>query len=102
MIRDWLLKPITRIVHQDGEDIEVTVPNLKFIRNRALLKELILFNPDINVDRIMSLVQLMLYREEKMVLYGGNPQKAKEVPSNYLGNDDFFSTNFDNRFIQMQ
>ena len=102
LIRDWLLKPITRIVHQDGEDVEVTVPNLKFIRNRALLKELILFNPDINVDRIMSLVQLMIYREEKMVLYGGNPQKAKEVPSTYLGNDDFFSTNFDNRFIQMQ
>lgn len=99
LIRDWLLKPITRIVHQDGEDIEVTVPNLKFIRNRALLKELILFNPDINVDRIMSLVQLMLYREEKMVLYGGNPQKAKEVPTNYLGNDDFFSKNYDNRFI---
>ena len=102
LIRDWLLKPVTRIVHQDGEDVEVTVPNLKFIRNRALLKELILFNPDINVDRIMSLVQLMLYREEKMVLYGGNPQKAKEVPSSYLGNDDFFSTNFDNRFIPMQ
>lgn len=102
LIRDWLLKPVTTIVHQDGEDIEVTVPNLKFIRNRALLKELILFNPDINVDRVMSLVQLMLYREEKMVLYGGNPQKKQEVPSNYLGNDDFFSTNFDNRFIQMQ
>ena len=97
LIRDWLLKPVTRIVHQDGEDVEVTVPNLKFIRNRALLKELILFNPDINVDRIMSLVQLMLYREEKMVLYGGNPQKAKEVPSNYLGNDDFFKNNYDNR-----
>ena len=45
----------------------------------------------------MSLVQLMLYREEKMVLYGGNPQKAKEVPSNYLGNDDFFKNNYDNR-----
>lgn len=102
LIRDWLLKPVTRIVHQDGEDIEVTVPNLKFIRNRALLKELILFNPDINVDRIMSLVQLMLYREEKMVLYGGDPHKAKEVPTNYLGNDEFFSTNFDNRFIQLQ
>ena len=98
LIRDWLLKPVTRIVHQEGEDVEITVPNLKFIRNRALLKELILFNPDINVDRVMSLVQLMLYREEKMVLYGGNPQKAREVPSDYLGNDDFFSKNYDNRF----
>ena len=77
--------------------MEISVPNLMFIRNRALLKELILFNPDINVDRIMSLVQLMLYREEKMVLYGGNPQKQKEVPSTYLGNDDFFKNNYDNR-----
>ena len=102
LIRDWLLKPVTRIVHQDGEDVEVTVPNLKFIRNRALLKELILFNPDINVDRIMSLVQLMLFREEKMVLYGGNPQKRQEVPTNYLGNDDFFSKNYDNRFMDFK
>ena len=102
LIRDWLLKPVTRIVHQDGEDVEVTVPNLKFIRNRALLKELILFNPDINVDRIMSLVQLMLFREEKMVLYGGNPQKRQEVPTDYLGNDDFFSKNYDNRFMDFK
>lgn len=102
LIRDWLLKPVTRIVHQDGEDVEVTVPNLKFIRNRALLKELILFNPDINVDRVMSLVQLMLFREEKMVLYGGNPQKRQEVPTDYLGNDDFFSKNYDNRFMDFK
>ena len=100
LIKDWLLKPVTRIVHQDGEDIEVTVPNLKFIRNRALLKELILFNPDINVDRVMSLVQLMIYRQEKMVLYGGDPQRTKEPPSDYLGNDDFFKNNYDNRFIK--
>ena len=97
LIKDWLLKPVTRIIHQDGEDVEVTVPNLKFIRNRALLKELILFNPDINVDRVMSLVQLMIYRQEKMVLYGGDPQRTKEPPSDYLGNDDFFKNNYDNR-----
>lgn len=98
LIRDWLLKPVTKIIVEDGVEMEISVPNLMFIRNRALLKELILFNPDINVDRIMSLVQLMLYREEKMVLYGGNPQKQKEVPATYLGNDDFFKNNYDNRF----
>lgn len=98
LIRDWLLKPVTMIVHQDGEDVEITVPNLKFIRNRALLKELILFNPDINVDRVMSLVQLMLFREEKMVLYGGKPRERQEVPKNYLGNDPFFSNNYDTKF----
>ena len=98
LIRDWLLKPVTKIVHQDGEDIELTVPNLKFMRNRALLKELILFNPDINVDRIMSLVQLMLYREEKMILYQGDVSKSKDrTPADYKGNDDFFTKNYDNK-----
>ena len=98
LIRDWLLKPVTMIAHQDGEDMEITVPNLKFVRNRALLKELILFNPDINVDRVMSLVQLMLFREEKMVLYGGKPRERQEMPKNYLGNDPFFSNNYDTKF----
>ena len=56
LIRDWLLKPVTITREENGSIIEYTVPNLHFIRNRALLKELILFNPDINVDRIMSLV----------------------------------------------
>lgn len=99
LIRDWLLKPVTTIIEQDGEEIEVTVPNLHFIKNRALLKELILFNPDINVDRIMSLVQLMLYREEKMVLFNGNLTKSREeTPKDYLGNDSFFTNNYDKKF----
>ena len=99
LIRDWLLKPVTTI---SGEE-EITVPNLHFTRNRALLKELILFNPDINVDRIMSLVQLMLYREERMILYQGNPSRdTEEVPKDYLGNDPFFqqdSSKFSKRTI---
>ena len=99
LIRDWLLKPVTAIIKQDGEDVETTVPNLHFLRNRALIKELILFNPDINVDRIMSLVQLMLYREEKMILYNGDMTKSQnKTPSDYKGNDDFFSKNYDQRF----
>ena len=45
---------------------------------------------------------VMLYREEKMILYQGNPSRDKdEVPSNYLGNDPFFQTNYDNRFKDM-
>ena len=98
LIRDWLLKPVTTIVKQDNEDVETTVPNLHFLKNRALIKELILFNPDINVDRIMSLVQLMLYREEKMVLYNGDITKAQnKTNANYKGNDDYFIRNYDKR-----
>lgn len=77
LIRDWLIKPTTRIEKDEqGNDREITVANLYNIRNRALLKELILWNPDVNVDRISSLVQLMLYREEKMILYQGDMGKA--------------------------
>lgn len=95
LIRDWLLKPVTITKEEDGNTIEYTVPNLHFIKNRALIKELMLYNPAINVDRIMSLVQLMLYREEKMILYQGDPTKAKRVDDkNYLGNDPFFSRNY--------
>ena len=95
LIRDWLLKPVTITREENGSIIEYTVPNLHFIKNRALIKELILYNPAINVDRIMSLVQLMLYREEKMILYQGDPTKAKRIDDkNYLGNDPFFSRNY--------
>lgn len=96
LIRDWLLKPVTVNGQNDqGEDISYTIANLFFIKNRALLKELILFNPAINVDRIMSLVQLMLYREEKMILYQGDPQvNYNKKHQNTLADDPFFTRNY--------
>ena len=94
MIRDWLLKPITKIEKDaEGNDIEVTLPNLYNIRNRALIKELIQWNPYGNYDRIMALVQLMLYREEKMVLYQGDVKSA-EQPSSGMENDKFWDKNY--------
>ena len=99
LIRDWLLKPVPSVIEEDGEEKEITIPNLYLIKNRALIKELILFNPDINVDRVRALGLLMLYREEKMILYNGDV-KNKEMNNNtnYLGNDDFFKNNYDLRF----
>ena len=95
LIRDWLMKPVTVIQNIDGEDVEVTIYNLNFLRNRALIEELIAFNPEINVDRIRALGMVMLYREEKMVLYQGNPSRdSEEVPKDYLGNDKFFTENY--------
>lgn len=99
LIRDWLMKPITIITEVDGIEQEVTTQNLYLIRNRALLEELIAFNPEINVDRIRALGMVMLYREEKMVLYQGNPSRDKDVtPKDYIGNDPFFTNNYDNKF----
>lgn len=95
LIRDWLMKPVTIIQNIDGEDVEVTIYNLNFLRNRALIEELIAFNPEINVDRIRALGMVMLYREEKMVLYQGNPSRdSEEVPKDYLGDDKFFTENY--------
>ena len=103
LIRDWLLKPVNTVLKNDeGVEEEVTIQNLYRIRNRALLEELIAFNPEINVDRIRALGMVMLYREEKMILYRGdiNGNREEEADSSYLGNDPFFKNNYDYRFKQ--
>jgi hypothetical protein len=94
LIRDWLLRPVVKLeTTHDGEEVEVTVPNLYNIRCRALLKELILFNPVINVDRIMALGMVMLYREEKMILYQGDIKKEEAKPTG-MAADDYWAKNY--------
>lgn len=94
MIQTWLRKPIVSIeTDAEGNNNEVTIPNLYRIKNRALLKELVLWNPRGNFDRIMSLVQLMLYREEKMVLYHGDLRHTEEVSSG-MEKDDYWDENY--------
>ncbi len=94
LIRDWLLKPTVRIVKdEEGNEQEITVSNLYNIRSRALLKELILYNPQINVDRIMALCMLMIYREEKMVLYQGQMKKSERAATG-LEADSYWERNY--------
>lgn len=94
MIQTWLRQPITTIqTDADGNNTEVTIPNLYRIKNRALLKELVLWNSQGNFDRIMSLVQLILYREEKMVLYQGD-LKQIESGSSGMEKDDYWDKNY--------
>lgn len=94
MIQTWLRKPIVSIeTDADGNNNEVSIPNLYRIKNRALLKELVLWNPQGNFDRVMSLVQLMLYREEKMVLYHGDLRHTEEVSSG-MEKDDYWDKNY--------
>ena len=100
-IQSWLMTPFTTIEKDsEGKEFEVTLPNLYRLRNRALIKELILWNPNINVDRIMALVQLILYREEKMILYNGNMSSSGQESGSDLANDPFFIQNYDERFLQ--
>ena len=100
-IQSWLMTPFTTIEKDsEGKEFEVTLPNLYRLRNRALIKELILWNPNINVDRIMALVQLILYREEKMILYNGDMSSSGQEGGSDLANDPFFTQNYDERFLQ--
>ena len=94
MIQTWLRKPVT-VIEKDneGKEVEVSMPNLYKIRNRALLKELSLWNPSGNFDRIMCLVQLMLYREEKMVLYHGDLKKTEKSVSE-ITKDSYWDKNY--------
>lgn len=96
LIRDWLLKPVPTVVIEDGEEKVVMMPNLYLIRGRALLEELIAFDPVRNFDRIRSLGMLMLYREEKVITYGSrlNADDAEKADRSYLGRDDYFNRNY--------
>lgn len=102
LIRDWLLQPVPTIIKEDGEEKEVNVPRLYSLRNRALLEELISYTPELNVDRIRALGMVMLYRQEKIILYKDNlnAKAQEEVSSSYPGNDPFFQRNYAQGNIQ--
>lgn len=97
LTRDWLLKPVVVNYIEDDIPKEKTVPNLMFLKNRALIKELISYNPYGNFDRIRALGMLMLYREEKMILYSGDVSSVNDDPPPE-DPDDFFNQNYDERF----
>lgn len=88
LVREWLIKPVTITVMEDGEEVEKIVSNLHFIRNRALLKELVLYNPDINVDRLRSLGMVMLYRGQFVDMFEGNLSRAGQQEP--VEEDDYF------------
>lgn len=98
LIRRWLLIP-TPVLNSDG-DKEINIPNLYHIQSRALLQELIAFNSEGNFDRVSSLGMLMLYREDRITMNKGNfnSSSSTSVESDYLGNDPFFSNNYDKRW----
>lgn len=95
-LRSWLLSPVPVIQTIDGESKEVMVPRLFTVRNRALLKELINYNPEGNFDRISAMGMLMLLREDKMIKYQGNVggDRQKNAENSYDGEDPFFKRNY--------
>lgn len=90
LIREWLIKPVVITVEEGDEVVEKTVTNMHFIRNRALLQELISFNPDGNFDRIRALGMVMLYRGQFIDLYEGDLSRVKHNGVD-LKEDDHFA-----------
>lgn len=96
LIREWLLKPVQIKKEVKGEDGEYkeeteTVPNLYFLRGRALIQELINYNDEGNFDRVSSLGMLMLLREDRMALYHGELDRSKDEQKTGLAYSDFFN-----------
>lgn len=103
LTKDWLMKPVTITVkNADGTEEQKDVPNLYTLRNRAFIQELIAFNPEINVDRVRAFGMVMLYREEKVILYNGNigRNRLNKARAGYLGNDPFFKRNYDDKITK--
>ena len=100
-LRNWLIEPVEISKIEDNKEIFYTVPKLKTIKNRALLKELSLFNLDGNFDRHDAMVMLMLLREDKLRILGAegvDRVKNRSSKEDDLSQDDFFSKNYDKRF----
>lgn len=93
LLRDWLIKPVETLEIIEDKEVITTKANLYTIRNRALLRELSLYNKEGNFDRVSSMLMLMLFREDRIVTLKGN-MKNIETDSEYLGNDPFFNNNY--------
>lgn len=93
LLKDWLSQIVVTNETKDGEVIEVQKPRLfSSIKGRATIQELLSWNPRGNFDRVSSLIILMIYREQIMVMYGGNlsGQAVKRIKA-IDDEDDFFA-----------
>lgn len=88
LIREWLIKPVTIVVNEDGQEVEKVVSNMAFVKNRALLQELISYNPDGNFDRIRALGMVMLYRGEFIDKYEGDLSRTRHQEK--IEEDNYF------------
>lgn len=91
LINNWLQSTYTADVRDEqGKIHQEERPMLYTIRNRALLEEMVSFTPgdNQNYDRLSALSQVMMYREEFAILYGGY---SSNDTSDDVANDSFFT-----------
>lgn len=101
LIRDWLNKTYpVEVKDEKGETHIQQVPQLYKLRNRALLQELVSYGPEVNVDRVRALSQVMLYREHFIILYGGAPGVSDSSQKDD-SDDDFFDMDWQKHLNQL-
>lgn len=99
LIKDWLNKTYpVEVTDERGEVHVEQVPQLYKLRNRALIQELISYGPEVNTDRIRALAQVMFYREQFIIMYGGSPA-ADGMETKASEDDDFFDRDW-NRHLE--
>lgn len=100
--KEWLLELVSIEKKNDQGELEVVeVPRLYTLRQRALIQETIMWDNIGNFDRVSAIGALMLLREDRLIKGGGRTSSAEEQLSykeSYLGNDSFFTDNYDNRY----
>jgi len=89
LIKDWIKKTYVIEVDENGTKVTRNVPNIFAVRSHALLQELAGYDPGRNTDRVSALAQVMLYREQFMILYGGSPERDGAGTED-AGEDEFF------------
>ena len=96
LIAKYLLTPQNSIIAENGEEKEVKMYNLNFIKNKALLIELSQWNPYGNFDRVSAMGMLMLLREDKLRLMGGrfNDVDVDYEDPNDISNDSYWKDNY--------
>lgn len=102
LYKSWLLKPVPTVIKaENGEEEESVMLNLYNLKSRALIQESMLYNSVGNYDRISSIGMLMLLREDRLILYSGDLSQLKsgQASKDYLGNDDFFKNNYENKLF---
>jgi len=98
---ELLLKYITEKAYdqpfvEEGGDEAFSIKNLSTIKSPALLQEMIAYNSDINVDRISSMVLLMILREDRINLSRNALQKNVSV----ITQNKFWDKAYKNKELQ--
>lgn len=97
LINDWLKKKKPyEVKDEKGETHIEEIPQLYSIRNRALLQEMISYGPGRNTDRVSALFQVMFYREQFIILYGGAEGVATYSGGSEATEDEFFDRDWQN------